>query len=242
MPRTAFVDPTVILDVLKKYEIFDENHNVRCRSHKVWKDACTEISDKLSPNTLNFYVRNNRWDLKTSLKQHFNTSLEENVIDSINISNESDSRNITNESDSINITNESDITQEYQPYDFPKNVNTKLPKFCFNLALSDEQWKSIFPVSKLYKEKGRHGKAYKILKIGWTDVISKACFLKSTLPCAYTFKYGKVFDSPEAETYLKVYGFYGECRAEFRAHCLYEPAPDTGIVLRIHTVDFWNSA
>lgn len=50
-------------------------------------------------------------------------------------------------------------------------------------------------------------------------------------------KYDKIFESPEAETYLKIYGLCKECGAEFKAHCLYEPAPGTGIVLRVQTVD-----
>lgn len=46
-----------------------------------------------------------------------------------------------------------------------------------------------------------------------------------------------MYDFPQAETYLNIYGFCKECGVEFRAHCLYEPAPGTGIVLRVHTFD-----
>lgn len=219
MPRKALISFTIILEVLKKFEIFDENHKLKCRSDKVWKDACILMPDKLLPDTLNFYVRNNRWDLEINLKKHFNIPFEKVVIDS------------------INIINESYVSEEFQPFDIAENVNNKLPKLYFDLILSDEQWKSTYPISKLYKEKGNNGKTYKVLNTGWTDVISEACFIKNKLPCAYTFKYSKIFDSPDAQIYLRIYGFCKECGAEFRAHCLYEPAPDTGIVLRVHTVD-----
>lgn len=78
-----------------------------------------------------------------------------------------------------------------------------------------------------------------LIPAGLMNVISEACFIKNKLPCAYTFKYSKIFDSPDAQIYLRIwiYGFCKECGAEFRAHCLYESAPDTGIALRVHTVD-----
>lgn len=67
--------------------------------------------------------------------------------------------------DSINITNES-VSKEFQPFNIAENVNNKLPKLYFDLILSDEQWKSIHPISKLYKEKGKNGKTYKVLNTG----------------------------------------------------------------------------
>lgn len=121
MPRKALISSTIILEVLKKFEIFDENHKLKCRSDKVWKDACALMPDKLLPDTLNFYVRNNRWDLEINLKKHFNIPFEKIVIDS------------------INITNESDVSEEFQPFDIAENVNNKLPKLYFDLILSDEQ-------------------------------------------------------------------------------------------------------
>lgn len=220
MPRKAFVKPEVMLDALKKCKPFHQNQQLKCRSDEVWEEACKMISDTLLPNTLNFYVRNNRWNLKEDLEEYFNIpKKEETAIDSINTSSESNS------------------SQEYQSYNFSENVNTKLSRFWFDLQLFNEQWKSIYPVSKVYKEKGTNGKRYKVLKRGWTDIISKTCFLKNKLPCAYVFKYGKVFESREAEIYLKIYGFCKECGAIFKAHTLFEPAPDIGIIIKIHTVD-----
>lgn len=139
---------------------------LKCRSDIVWKEASTKISDKLSPDTLNFYVRTNRWNLRTNLRKHFNIIVEEE------------------EREVMDISSESNISQEFQPFSFVEN-NNKLPKFWFDLSLSKEQWKSISPISKIYKEKGTKGKTYKVLNIGWTDIISEACFLKNKLPCAY---------------------------------------------------------
>lgn len=151
------------------------------------------------------------------MRKHFNITVEEE------------------EREVMDISSENNISQEFQSFSFVEN--NKLPKFWFDLSLSEEQWKSISPISKIYKEKGTKGKTYKVLNVGWTDIISKACFLKNKLPCAHVFKYGKIFESPEAETYLKIYGLCKKCGAEFKAHCLYEPTPGTGIVLRVHTVD-----
>lgn len=53
----------------------------------------------------------------------------------------------------------------------------------------------------------------------------------------HLYIYSKVFESTEAQTYLKIYGFCKECGAKFKAHSLYKPVPDSGIILKIHTVD-----
>ena len=224
MPRKALIDSGVILDKLQqceKCQVFDEDYKLKCRTDKVWEEVCIKICDKLSPNTLNFYVRNNRWNLLTDLKKHFQIPIEDEEKDEAMM-------------DSIDVSNVSNISQDFVPHN---NANNTLPSVFFDITLSEEQWKSISPVSKIYKEKGTRGKCYKILSPGWTDIICKASFLKTKIPCAYTFKYSKIFDSPEAETYLKIYGTCNECGAEFKAHCLHEPAPGTGIVLRVHTVD-----
>lgn len=64
-----------------------------------------------------------------------------------------------------NTSNVSNSSEEFQHY-LSANLNSNLPKFWFELELSNEQWKSIYPVSKVYKEKETNGKRYKVLKTG----------------------------------------------------------------------------
>jgi len=73
MSRKAFINPEVMLDALKKCEPFNQYNQLKCRLDKVWEKACKIISDKLLPNTLNFYVRSNRWNLKENLEKHQET-------------------------------------------------------------------------------------------------------------------------------------------------------------------------
>ncbi|CAH1110397.1 unnamed protein product [Psylliodes chrysocephalus] len=125
MPRKAMANFEVFLEIMQNSEIFDENEQLKSRSDKVWKEASLNISDKLLPNTLNFYLRNNRWNLKNKLEKYFNITAEEK-----------DEEEEIEEMDS----NLSDFSQEFQPYDLVENINNKLPKFWFDLTLADDQW------------------------------------------------------------------------------------------------------
>ena len=180
MPRKALIHSGVILDVLQKcekWEVFDEEYKLKCRTDKVGEEMSLKICDKLSPNTLNFYVRNNRWNLLRNLKKHFQIPMEEEEVEDEAMM------------DSIDVSIVSNTSQDFVPHNNANRIYNKLLPLYFDMTLSQEQWKSIAPVSKIYKEKGTREKCYKILSPGWTDIICKACFLKTKIPCAYTFKF-----------------------------------------------------
>ena len=68
---------------------------------------------------------------------------------------------------------------EYLHYNAYRKNDSKSPSLFFDLVLSESEWKSILPESKLYRDKGMKNQTYKSLKVGWTDVIAKAhAFLK----------------------------------------------------------------
>lgn len=218
MPPKPFINPHEMLEVLKSFNIFDDKNDLKPRSDEVWEEAATSLlPKKISSNTLNFYVRNNRWNLLNHLKEHFEISIHEVSV---------------NESTLIN-----DSSLDYVPYNYTENKDLKCPLLLFNLDLTENEWKCIYPESKLYKDKVRHAKPYKVLKSGWTDVIASKCFDKTKIPCAFIFNFGKVSESPEAAVYIHIRGVCKECGALFDAHCLNEPAPGDGIVFSVRTFD-----
>lgn len=216
MPRTALINPKLLLDALKLHEIFDENNHLKPRSDIVWKNISSSFEKPISALTLNAYIRRNRWNLLNDIKLFNNIPIIEIFNDS-----------------TLNSSTDSECVQGY----VPKNQKTKYPSLFTNLILSEEDWEKISPVSRILYRTNKRGKNYSILKSGWTDLVAKEFFLKTKIPCAYVYKYGKVYNSPNAEVYLKIHGSCKECGATFDAHSIQKPAPGDGIILSIVTFD-----
>lgn len=70
--------------------------------------------------------------------------------------------------DNINFSNQGNSNQEFQPYNFSENLNAKLLKFLFELESFSEEWKSVYPISKVYQKKKLMIKDTKYLK-PWLD-------------------------------------------------------------------------
>lgn len=69
---------------------------------------------------------------------------------------------------------------------------------------------------------------------GPTDAISKAVFDTSKIPCAYSFKYGKIF--PEGR-FLNILGHCSYCGSTLEGHCMERPLAGEGISINITTTD-----
>lgn len=217
MPRQLNVNPQFLLEIFKRFQIFDDNQNLKPRSDILWKNISKELDSKITADAVNFYVRNNRWNLLVDLKNYFGLP----VCDVIDID--------------ACVLKEDIEESEYVPC----NVNkvTEYPPIFFNLEIPEEEWIKIHPVSKFYKEKGNNEKRYRILQNGWTDIIAKLCFQKCKVPCAYSFSSAKVFESPESKVYLEISGMCNECGSKFKGYCLNKPISGEGITLKVHTSD-----
>lgn len=75
-----------------------------------------------------------------------------------------------------------------------------------------------------------------MLKQGLTDVIQKACWDKSKLPCTYSFKKAKIFNW-ENHVYLEIIGKCKECGTTFKGHCLRKPIPGHDIKISVKAID-----
>lgn len=83
----------------------------------------------------------------------------------------------------------------------PKN-DSKLVQIYFNITLSKKEWFSIRAISKRYKD----NKVYKVLKPGWTHLISKKIRLSDfKLPCAFRFRKHQFLRGSE-------FYFFGHCK------------------------------
>ena len=161
MPQKPSVDRKILYNTLIQYQVFDEKGDLKSRSDKIWKDAATIAG--LKADTLNFYVRENRWDLKIDLKKHFG----------IEVADESFTENDTSVLSNSSLNSESNNCET-------SICNKKCPEIHFNVDLTEEQWKSIVTISKIYREKKQEWQiCSRVLQPGWTDVVAMETFLKT---------------------------------------------------------------
>lgn len=223
MPRAAAVSTNEIINALAQVEIFqDTKGTLKPRSNKVWNDVCALLENKIKRDTLFLHVQKDRNNVLTKIKQQMNIDINEVSVN-------------TSKDNSIDQSTESIVSSDVSG--ICKN-NYNCPDLLFDLDIDDVSWNSIAPFSVIYKEKSRYSnkRRYTVLKQGWTDVIQKACWEKSKLPCAYSFKRAKIFDH-EKSVYLKIVGKCNECSAIFEGHCLKKPIPGHGIKISVKTKD-----
>lgn len=115
MPRKTPVNPDLLLATLKTFEIFNADQTLKARSDPVWKDVCIKLENRITRNALNFAIRNNRWNLKTDLKVHFNLITEE--VECI---------------ENVDISKESDKSIGFQPFNVFDNQNIRFPQLFFS--------------------------------------------------------------------------------------------------------------
>lgn len=225
MPRPSSINIKRIFEELKIHSIFDDNNELKQRSDSVWCEAAKHLH--MTTETLNSYVRQNRYNLLDDLKKHNNILIDENsTFFSTDSEIDSDS--------SLKLSTNSNSDEEYDIHEPKCNNSGKLPKLLFDVKLTEEEWQTIHPISKVYKDNARSSKTYTKLKKGWTDLLSRVIFKTTKLPCAYTFKYAKVF--PEG-IYLKIHGICNECETYINGHCIEKPTPGTGITITIETLN-----
>jgi len=144
-------------------------------------------------------------------------------------------------SDTItNITGENESVESIHSDNEITCVKTghKCSSILNDITIDAEIWQCIGPKPVIYKEHSRYNstRKYSVLQRGWTDVISKLCWAKTKIPCVYTFKRAKVYES-ESDTYITIFGKCKDCGAPFRAHCLKKPEVRNSLQLFVKTID-----
>ena len=210
--RKAAVSSQEILSKLLNFDIF-ENQIVKKRSDKVWFDISKKLNNLIKPTTLNLFMSQNEHNVLTYFKKY--KGLEEPIDDC------SDEKIKTEEDNILSTEEKSDSSSDI---DEPPKRDGRKRKITFEIHLTQEEWSSIQPKPKIYKD-GHEGLS---LLEGWTDMMRQAiCYLEK-LPCAFSFKRHFVGGD---DFYIIIVGHCTDCSAEITIHFQNKPLCDAVIVI-----------
>lgn len=105
-----------------------------------------------------------------------------------------------------------------------------LPPLRVTITISGDNWNSIRPRDVSYKDRN-----YKVLRLGWTNVLQEQLWREHKLPCCYAFKNPKVNENP-GEPYLWIKSSCTECGVDINLYTLDKPTED-GLMLHVSTND-----
>lgn len=232
MPRKACLTENEIFEVVKDTDCFTDSGDLKSRSDPVWADICRSLKDKIKIINLYLYVKQNRNNIRSRLEDYKGIATVQDTEHSLSFR----SCNTSNTSNTKQDESIESIHSDNKP------VCVKNDKECstilYSITIDAETWQRIAPKTVVYKEHGRYGsrRKYSILQRGWTDVISKLCWSKTKIPCVYTFKRAKVYDSANG-AYITIFGRCKDCSAYFSAHSIKKPEVGNDVKLFVKTVD-----
>lgn len=229
MPRKACVTENEIFEAVKDTDCFTDSGDLKSRSDPIWADVCRSLKDKIKIINLYLYVRQNRNDIRSRLEDYKGIATVQDTEHSLSFRSSNTSNTKQDESiESIHNDNEPVCVKN------GKDCSTIL----YSITIDAETWQRIGPKTVVYKEHGRYDsrRKYSILQRGWTDVISKLCWSKTKIPCVYTFKRAKVYDSANG-AYITIFGRCKDCSASFSAHSIKKPEVGNDVKLFVKTVD-----
>jgi len=104
----------------------------------------------------------------------------------------------------------------------------------FSLVISNEVWKDIKPTKKTYSNR-----KYILLQPGkWTHIFAAKIWEQKKIPCAFTFKYAKVFKSNDSKHYVRFTGLCTECKAKLSGHLWQKPKQNADVVFECKLKNF----
>ncbi|OXU20705.1 hypothetical protein TSAR_016470 [Trichomalopsis sarcophagae] len=200
-PKAA-VKPDEILEKLLTFDIYQEDI-LKKKFDEIWQKVCDSLNNKINPINLYFYVTQDRHNVLSDYRIHkgietYSDNEEADVIQ----------ENFEEESDADNETNIDSIQE---------NSKKKLKNgLTFEISLSKEEWNSIKPEKKVYKN-GQEGDS---LQEGWCDILRKSIWACMKLPCAFNFKRHVIGNY---EAYIRADGYCSYCNAVMTATCYNSP-------------------
>lgn len=98
-------------------------------------------------------------------------------------------------------------------------------KLLFDITFSINEWNSIKPMERAYKEQ-RGTKMYNVLTpFEWSNVVQDHFFLHTKLPCSLRFKKANI--SLHGVVYISLLGRCSDCGSIFKGEIDSIPATDT---------------
>lgn len=232
MPRKASVTANQIFEAVKDMDCFkDSDRDLKPRFDPIWADICRSLENKIQTTNLYLYLKQNRNNVRSRVEDYKGISVE-NIEHSFSF--ESSNTSINNTKEDKNI--ESIVHSDNEP--ICVKTGNECSTILYTITIDAETWQRISPKTVVYKEHGRYNsrRKYSILQRGWTDVISKLCWSKTKIPCVYTFKRAKIYNSVKG-AYITIFGRCKECQASFSAHSIKKPEVESDLKLFVKTVD-----
>lgn len=226
MLRKAAVPIEEIFEAVKNTDCFTESYQLKSRFNLIWKNICHSLNNKIESLNLYLCIKQNRHNIFSRILEYkgININKEETFYSFISTTN----TEIHTSIESKNSDNKSVCI----------NSGQKCLSIVYDILIDAKTWKLIDPKVSTYKEHSKYQstRQYSTLQLRWTDVISKLCWEKTKIPCAYVFKRAKVYDS-EKYIYIKIVGKCSECYAPFSAHSMKKVESGCDMKLFVKTVD-----
>lgn len=93
------------------------------------------------------------------------------------------------------------------------DTDKSVDKLIFSITFSEEEWKIIQPLPKVYHENS-YPRTYLILTpFEWSNIVQEHFFLHTRLPCPISFKKAKVQES--GNIFVRVHGRCSSCGSIF---------------------------
>lgn len=104
----------------------------------------------------------------------------------------------------------------------------------YKIIVSAEKWKAMKPESLIYGDK-----RYVVLKKRvWSHIIAEIIYSQTDIPCAITFKSGRVYKRLSAQCYVHVKGHCNECGAVIDGKMFSKPVAHKDCVFEFLVTDF----
>jgi len=105
------------------------------------------------------------------------------------------------------------------------NISTT-ENITFSLVISNDVWKDIKLIRKTYCNR-----KYVLLQSGkWTHVFAAKIWEQKKIPCAFLFKYAKIFKSSEYAKYYARLAVCTECKAKLSGYLSQKPKKDVDVI------------
>jgi len=229
MPRKACVIANEIFDAVKDRDCLTDLGDLKSRSDSIWTDICRSLENKIQITNLYLYLKQNRNGVLSRIMDYKGIAMVQNVKHLLSFES---NMSMSKEDESI----ESIVHSDNEPVCVKRG--NECSTILYTITIDAETWQRIGPKTVVYKEHGTYNnrRKYSILQQGWTDVISKLCWSKTKIPCVYTFKRAKVYDSTNG-AYITIFGRCSDCNASFSAYSIKKPEIGNDLKLFVKTVD-----
>jgi len=174
MPRKACVTAEEIFEAVKDNDVFNSIGILKSRSDPVWLDIHRFLKDRIQITNLYLFLKQNRNGILSRILEYKGIKFVQ-TEDSL-VSLDTNSANTTERNETIESVHTDDEQVQIK-------TDYKCSSILYDIIIDAEMWQRICPKSVIYKEHGRYNstRQYFVLQRGWTDILSKLCWIKTNL-------------------------------------------------------------